>query len=326
MKISVVIATHGRCKELKEALRSVLVQETDATFDYEVIVVENNLTQESRSIIESCYLEFKSSGRDIVAVKYIHQPVVGKSHAINKGIKVAKGEIIAFTDDDVVADPRWLINLMGCFRVYQCDGVGGRVLPIYPEGTAQWIKDNAIKLAGAVVIYDYKEETKPLDASMCPFIGANYAFLRQVFEENGSLRVDLGPGMVPVMGEDTEFVQRLLARGKKLIYCPQAVVWHPFNPKRLVLKHMAAWHISLGKFDAQREIQKGEKFVYCFGIPRYLLLGILQDFLNLAFKCGNRIEFLNAWRGFFRKAGMIQEYRKLSKEEIITNGQVLLDH
>jgi GT2 family glycosyltransferase len=310
MKISVIIATHGRHEELKGALRSVLTQETGGSFDYEVIVVENNPFPQLKPLIEAYGAQ----------VRYVHQPLKGKSNAINRGIEEAAGDIVAFTDDDVLADPRWLAGIMECFQTYRCDGVGGRVLPVYPEGTAQWIKDNAVQLAGAVVIYDYDNETRPLEASMFPFIGANAAYLRQVFKDCGYLRVDLGPGTPVVTGEDTEFVQRLMARGKKLMYCGQAIVRHPFDPKRLNLKRMAAWHICLGKFDAQRERQEGGEFVYCFGVPRYLFRGIIGDFFNLPMNYGNRIKFLNAWRAFFRKAGMIQEYVKMGRKEIMAHG------
>lgn len=298
-KLSVVLATHRRGDGLKALLDSLQNQETKGRFSYEVIVVENDAKPQSQQLVES------------YGVKYLQEPVAGKCRAINRGIAASEGEIVAFTDDDVEADRSWLLNLLDCFESAGCDGVGGRVLPVYPQGTPQWVKDNAVQLAGAVVIYDQGPQTKELGAGQVPFIGANFAFRRSVFTDCGMFKDDWGPGTAHPVGEDSEFVERVLSKGKKLLYCGAAVINHPFDPRRLTLRHMARWHIALGKLDAYLSMQKGESFVYYFGVPRYLVRGACVDFLKImggGFR--GHLMFINAWRGFWRQIGMIGEFRR----------------
>ena len=126
--------------------------------------------------------------------------------------------------------------------------------------------------------------------------------------QQGLFREDLGPGQ-RVIGEDTEFFDRLVSKNKILYYCGQAVVRHPVDFKRLTLMYMAKWNITLGRFAVVQEMASNQKFVCYFGVPRYLIRGIIEDFVCLLPSCFNKRTFLDRFRGFFRKLGMIQEYR-----------------
>jgi len=301
--VSIIICTHSRASVLPETLKSLLGQQLDGSFECEFLVVDNSPTGQMKAVLEPLYGSF--GGR----LRYLQEPVQGKSRALNLGINNARGEMIAFTDDDVIADPQWLLTLIRCLRERGCDGVGGRVLPVFPPETPQWIKDNPVKIAGGVVIYDYGDEEFRYDLTRYPFIGANYVFQRNVFATCGFFRTDLGPG-TPIMGEDTEFIERLVEKGKVLYYCGKAVIRHPVDLSRIGLRTMAVWHTRLGRFAALREIEKKAKIsVYYFGIPRYLWKGIIIDGITGVCSVFDRIRFLDAWRAFFRKVGMIQEYR-----------------
>ena len=310
--VSVIIAAYNRCKDLKKVLEGLLAQRVEGKFTFEVIVVDNNSTDPTRQTVESYIPKFSAAqlNNGCLGLKYFFEPRQGKSYALNHGIQEAQGDIIAFTDDDVLLDPYWLYHLIECFKKYGCDGVGGRVVPVYPERTPKWIRDNPIKLAGIVVIADYGEETKPYGKSMDPFIGSNYAFRKEVFDKCGLFRVDLGPGTA-AMGEDTELIERLATKGYSLYYCGVAVVRHPVDLGRLRLNYIAKWHMSLGRFAARNEMAANEHtFVYLFGVPRYLIKGVIRDGLFLILSLFGRLRFFNRLRGFFRKVGMIQEYRK----------------
>lgn len=299
---SIIICTCNRPDLVIEALRGVARQKLNGKFSYEVLVVDNSPKGTMKPAVDSVVSEFKNN------IFYLQEPQRGKSFALNHGLKSAKGDILAFTDDDIVAPEDWLIKLNDKFDQYGCDGIGGRVLPIYPDNTPQWIKDNAVKLAGGVVIYDYGEEDFLYTVDYFPFIGANYAFKRNVFEACGGFRADLGPGM-PAMGEDTELVERLASKGKTLYYCGSVLIWHPVDLNRLKLKPMAKWHIALGRYAAKREIENKVKISsYFFGIPRYLYKGVILDGIKILFSWYNRMLFINVWRAFFRKAGMMKEY------------------
>lgn len=315
--ISVILATYNRCKDLKVVLEDLLEQETDNTFAYDVIVVDNNSKDNTKQVVESCFATFNSNqpNNKIISLKYMFESKQGKSHALNLGIKEASGELIALTDDDVTLDSKWLISIVNCFDKHNCDCVGGRVLPIYPPETPPWVKKYKRQMAGVVVLYDYGEETKKLDSSMDLFIGANCAFKKYIFDECGVFRLDLSPGRAPV-GEDLEYFQRLIDNGKSLFYCGQALMWHPVNLSRMKFKNLAHWHKELGRYSARREHERENKgFVYWFGVPRYLIKGAVKDLILLLISVCNRRLFFNSTRAFFRKYGMIQEYRVIYKEK-----------
>ena len=315
LTISVIIAAYNRSQQLSLVLDGLLEQATDGTFVFEAIVIDNNSKDATRQTVETYIPRFSSEqirGK-CLGLRYVFEPKQGKSIALNRGLHEAQGEIIAFTDDDVLVDPHWILNIMKCFNEKQCDCVGGRVVPIFPEKTPQWIRKHPVQLAGIVVISDYGEETKPYGSPMDPFIGSNYAFKRRVFNEYGFFREDLGPG-ARAMGEDTEIINRLESAGKSLFYCGKAIVRHPVDLSRLRLKYISQWHIALGRYAAQNEIKTGrQNFVYYFGVPRYLLKGVIQDAVLLLINLFSRIHFYNRLRSFFRKIGMILEYRSYRK-------------
>ena len=233
--ISVVICTYNRCESLKDTLNSLLIQKCEGNFDYEVIVVDNNSKDGTKEVVKEYEERFK--GR----LKYLFEPRQGLSYARNKGIKEAKGEIIAFTDDDCIVDREWLQNIWECFKRYKCDGLGGRVLPLYPENTPSWMKENKDLLSGPIVSHDYGEEIKIYDLDkMVPAVGANMAFKKSCFKELGLFREDIGAGK-GMVGEDTEFFMRLLRKNKVLYYCGTALIWHKVEEKRMSLRYIGKW-------------------------------------------------------------------------------------
>ncbi len=305
-KISVIISTYNRAQLITGAIDGVLKQ----TYrDFEIIVVDDGSTDGTKEILKS-YQD---------KIRYYYQKYRGVSAARNRGIQEAMGEYIVFTDDDVIVDPHWLGSLELCFRENRCDAVGGRVLPIYPDDTPLWVKNNPTKISGGVVIYDYGEETIIHDPSRYRFIGANFAFRKQIFDECGCFREDLKYGGRIALGEDIEFIERIMKKNKILYYCGKAVIYHPVDIKRLTLRHVARWSMALGCFSAHLEQEEKDKhFIYWFGVPRYLLRGIMVDFLRLCTSVFHHPALYDACRIFFYKVGMIREYRQMMKDGKIT--------
>ncbi len=315
-KVSIVVTTHNRSAALKITLDGLRGQVLDGSFSCEVIIVDNNSTDDTKAIVESYTGKGDASQLETISeFHYCFEPMQGKGYALNHGIREAEGEIIAFTDDDVMVDPHWVMNILKCFKEKDCDGLGGRVIPVYPENAPQWIKKNPTKLAGVVVIADYGEKTMPYVSKEHSLLGANCAFKREVFDDCGFFRLDLGPG-TSTMGEDTEFNNRLAGMGKSIYYCGEALVRHPVDLERLRLKYIVKWHTALGRFAAHNEIiDGGHNFVYYFGVPRYLIKGVVQDFFLLLVSIFNRPLLFDRTRMFFRKVGMIQEYRKAGERD-----------
>src|SRR3990167_5510795 len=108
-KISVVVPTYNRCESLIKALQSIADQTGIDKADYEIIVVDNNSTDKTKEIVEGFKRAFPGN------LIYLFEQRKGKTFALNKGIESTRGEIIAMTDDDCVADRNWLANIWKTF-------------------------------------------------------------------------------------------------------------------------------------------------------------------------------------------------------------------
>jgi glycosyltransferase involved in cell wall biosynthesis len=304
IRVSIIIATYNRIKLLLKALDSILTQEASG-ISFEVLVIDNNSTDSTRIMVESI------ANISEIPVKYFFEGSRGKGFALNKGIKEAQGEILVFTDDDVIAHPYWLKNIVECFDQYGCDSVGGRVLPDYPSQTPSWVIDNAKKLVGPIVCYDYGEEVKPYRKKlMYEFLGANMAIKKAVFDELGLFLTDIGPGKT-LMGEDTQMLYRLSRAQKNLYYCGSALVWHPVDPKRMTLGYIAKWNMCLGLYRViadERSMPANLK--YFFGFPPYLLKIIAGQIGLLFFHVFDRNKFLDTWIELFINVGKLRQIKR----------------
>ena len=306
--VSAIIATYNRANFLERLLSDFSIQVVDSRFDFEVIIVDNNSSDQTKTVVESF---INHSPERFV---YLFEKRQGKSLALNSGIQKAKGDIFAFTDDDVHLDLCWLKNLVECFLQYGCDGVGGKVIAKFPEDAPAWIRANEDLLCGPIVFHDYGEGTKLYQKPMIEIVGANMAFKRTIFDDCGLFRIDLGAGQ-GTMGEDTELFKRFSQKTKKIYYCGEAIVQHPVDLRRLKLKSIAQWNIALAKyrFIVDENGRVDEKLVFCLGIPRYLIREVAETALSLPFKIFNRREFLKAWIKLSLKLGTISEVRKRNR-------------
>src|SRR5262249_35027180 len=149
----------------------------------ELIIVDNNSTDDTRAVVADFG---RVSG---IKVRYIFEAQQGLCYARNTGIKAAKGEIIAFTDDDVTVDPQWLRRLTSAFEQFECLGVAGKIVPVWPYQKPLWLQmEGPIRLMSVIVSFDLGEE---LCEIVIPPFGANMAFRKVAFEKYGFFRTDL---------------------------------------------------------------------------------------------------------------------------------------
>ena len=127
MFISVVLCTYNGSDGLGKTLASLRNQSVPEGLSWELILVDNNSTDNTRNILE----EFvQNSG---LQVHYLFELKQGRAFALNTGIRNARGDIIAFTDDDVILDSQWLSGLADTFSRFDCSAVGGRIIPVWNQ-------------------------------------------------------------------------------------------------------------------------------------------------------------------------------------------------
>ena len=275
MIVTVVICTYNRSHMLRRALAS-LESLTASPREWEVVVVDNNSRDDTARVVA----EFEA--RRLVPLRGVVEPVQGLSHARNAGIRAARGDVIAFMDDDAAAASEWLVALIECFETFGCLGVGGRILPLWDCPTPWWMaRGGAYPLLAVLGEFDHGGEPKRL--RIAPF-GGNMAFRRAAFEKYGLFRVDLGRSSRGLMGcEDTEFGRRLLRAGETIMYAPRAVVYHLVESERLRKGYFLSWYFHYGR--ALVLLDPPVDGARHFGVPRQVLVvairGALKWFLSV---------------------------------------------
>jgi glucosyl-dolichyl phosphate glucuronosyltransferase len=240
MNITVVLCTYNRCETLAKALRSVAMSKVPESLGWEVLVVDNNSDDQTWNVVDEYCTEFPGRFR------YLFESQPGKSHALNSGIEAARGQLLAFMDDDVIVEPMWLQNLTARLHDGEWAGCGGPILPQWTCSPPSWLPRALAPLA----LFDIGFEAGPLTES--PF-GTNMAYRREMFEKYGGFRSDLGPrpGGDIQHSEDTEFGNRLLAAGEHLWYEPSAIVYHPVARDRLEKEYFLAWWFDKSRADVR---------------------------------------------------------------------------
>ncbi|MET9774314.1 glycosyltransferase [Streptomyces sp. NPDC006367] len=219
---AVVVATRERAGQLARALDSLLAQDHP---DFEIVVVDNApVTGETRELVERKYGE---------RVRYVCEPVPGLAAAHNRGLAAVRSEVTAFTDDDVVADPRWLTELTTPFAADPGLGCAtGLILPARLRTPAQVLLESHGGFAKGFTPRTYDPARPPADEPLFPFTagrfgsGASMAFRTAALRAAGGFDPATGAGTHARGGDDLYGFVRILAQGGRLHYTPAALVWH----------------------------------------------------------------------------------------------------
>ncbi|WP_348260861.1 glycosyltransferase family 2 protein [Telmatobacter sp. DSM 110680] len=232
MNITVIVCTYNRCQTVTKSLDSIAVQNVPEFVEWNVLVVDNNSTDQTREVLEKyCIKNPRFS--------YVFESKQGLSHARNAGIQKASGQILAFTDDDVTADPDWLWSLTSSLNGGEWSFAGGRIIPVWPGRLPDWLSEDDFATMGPFTGFDEGPEAKRLTR---PTYGGNTAFRREIFEKYGCFRTDLGRSSNNLLGrEDIEIANRLFAAGERLRYEPNAVIRHPVEEYRMTKRYVLKW-------------------------------------------------------------------------------------
>ena len=226
-RISVVICvfTERRWDDILAAVASVRRQSRPA---HEiVVVVDHNPALQARLTAElAAQGPGTRAGEHATPVSVVaNQQPRGLSGGKNTGVAVATGDVIAFLDDDAVAERDWLRYLAGSYADDEVAGVGGLTLPSWDTARPSWFPEEFDWVVGC--------NYRGMPASRQPvrnLLGGNASFRRPVFAVAGGFTADVGRSgaKLPLGGEETEFCIRIGQRRPdlRLLIDHRAVIWH----------------------------------------------------------------------------------------------------
>lgn len=227
--ITVVVCTRERPDGLARTLDSVLAQRYPR---FRVLVVDNAPVSDGTvRVVADAAAQATAAGHG--AVDYVREPRPGLSHARNRALRAAAGEIVAWIDDDEIADPHWLAEVARAFAEHpEADVVTGAIVPAELATDAQlWFEQYGGHSKGRGFTPDvFSPATAHRQSPLYPLppfgAGGNMVFRPGVLERIGGFDTALGAG-TPAMGsEDTLALMQVLVAGGTVAYQPSALVWH----------------------------------------------------------------------------------------------------
>jgi len=254
--LSVIVPTYNRLHLLRGALDSLMEQDVKSDMAYQIVVVDNGSTDGTRDFV-------KDLARTApVPVCYLVEPIQGYPHALNRGVKEASGEWIALFDDDQLAQPNWLAELLYVARTKDAAIVGGSI-------KLQFEGDDTIKL-GATCRSILGE--KPLSGRPAKCVGnaipsgGNVLINRVVFDSVGLFDEQLTSG-----GCDSELILRARNTGLSVWVAPAAVVSHRISRLRVSRQYLRwvslRWGRNFAVFDLK---MRGRAWMLCLSFARVI--------------------------------------------------------
>jgi glycosyltransferase involved in cell wall biosynthesis len=287
MDATVLIATYNRSRLLDETLASLAQMRVPPALRWDVLVVDNNSTDDTRRVVERRASSFP------VRLQYLFEGRQGRSSALNAGIAHAEGTVLAFTDDDVQVAEGWLeaasAPLMG--RESSLAYTGGPVRPIWETEPPRWLDLSRGDLWGTIAIQDHGAERFIYEQQRKVPLGANMAARHELFEQVGGFRADLGrTGGRLVLGQEVpELLLRAGGAGLRGMYVPEMQVRHHIPARRLEPAYFRRWWFGKGVSRAALErlqpiTELGidlRQTSHVLGVPRYMYGSVLRDGLGM---------------------------------------------
>ena len=265
MRVTAAICTWNRSHLLREALHHLTLAVRPPHVEHEVIVVNNNCTDNTDEVIAAF------AGR--LPIRRLFEPRPGQSNARNTALREAQGDYILWTDDDVRVDPRWIASYVEAFERWP-DAVvfGGPISPWFAEPPPAWLERTWPHVSSVFATRDLGPEPLRFDGRRLVPYGANFA-VRLAEQRLFPYDPDLGlrPGS-SLRGEELAVVQRLLAQGHQGWWVPEAAVRHFIPADRMTTGYVRSYFMGEGEYQARMKLDTGEDadVPRLFGKPRWV--------------------------------------------------------
>ena len=231
MLLSLIIPTRNRAQSLSDLLDS-LKQLEPVSFQWEVIVVDNGSTDATPEVVAQKQAELTYS------IRYVLEERPGLHQGRHRGAREARGEILAYLDDDILFTPTWFAGAAAIARG-DADIIAGRVLPRWqaqPPALIQSFFSDGV--CSPLSLLDLGDQVRPVAAEFV--FGCNFVIRKQLVFEAGGFHPDGMPqDLLRYRGDgETALMGKLAQQGANMLYHPLAAVYHVISPERLTLDYM----------------------------------------------------------------------------------------
>jgi len=290
VEVSVIVCTYNRADLLKGCLES-LVQQTLPKEQFEILVIDNASTDSTRELVES-FLNIEN-------IRYIFEDAPGLSHARNRGMREARGEYLAYIDDDARAAADWLEVAERLIRSVQprIDCLGGPYHPFYTSPKPDWFKDE----------YEVRGfGNQPRQLGRKEYIsGANMIWAKDSLEMIGGFNVRLGViGNQLVLGEETFAFEQVWQQKETPVfyYSPAVMIYHWVPDFKMTVSYLLRRKFAAGQYQGGQGKQNnaisnlrviGQQLFKLFKAVLRFFLSVRQysHWQNWVSEAGGRIAF-----------------------------------
>jgi succinoglycan biosynthesis protein ExoM len=218
MLVSVCICTFRRAT-VADAIRSVLAQQGIRRSSFEIVVCDDDPGLSARDTVE----EFAADAP--IAIRYVTSGSANVSVCRNKCLEFARGDWIAFIDDDEMAQPDWLHELIAVQQTFRADLVKGYVHAVYPDGGPDWIVNGD----------PFTRDSGKTGSRLGAFGAGNVMFRRSIAVEHG---LTFDPAYGRTGGEDIDFFRRFADLDATIVACRSAIVKEIVQPERITASYL----------------------------------------------------------------------------------------
>lgn len=288
-KVSVAICTYNRSKLLALCIESLALMDFPKN-DFEVIVVDNNSKDDTAGLCRSMISKYSS-----LNLRYVLETKQGVAHTRTRGASEASGEIVAYIDDDCIAEPNWLKEIVQFYDAHpEAMSTGGRIIPKYTVPVADWFGKY---FWGLVANYDLGKKVFQMKGVRYPS-GANMHFRKKAFEQYGYFDGDLGrSGNSLMAGEEKAMYLKLINHHEKVYYLPHVIVHHHVEGNKFDKAYVKRHSMGIG--GSERLMNKGSYW------------NLTKKFIEYVAKLGYAIaySFLYLLQGQTSKMVMLIKFR-----------------
>ncbi len=290
MKLSIVICSYNRAQYIGDALDS-LYNQTTSLSDFEVMLVDNNSTDGTPTVYNT-WREHHPDGN----FQYLTEHQQGASFARNTGAAHAKTDWLCFIDDDAVAFPDFVANIIKHTQEKPAIvGFGGKIIPKYIPEKPVWMSYYVSSLVGnfdyASVPCAFKKGKYPLESNM--------VIKKSVFDQIGGFNTTLPgvKGTLRIGGEGKELFYKVIGLGQEIYYDPNIIVYHVVETNKLTKEYLYRVASGIGRGERVRTLSISSlsytmKLIeYCFKLGAAVVLGIKYAIMGKAAQSWKVIQF-----------------------------------